>query len=403
MTPFFFTQMRRRFGLCLVTVLTGLVFALALCLVHRSADQMLRQIEEVYDNLEVRCTVTNLTGTQSDELKLSDWVLGVFDQGLAGKNYSSDLSMAEYVRDIQCRCSVVCTFPQNNIRYTLSGVNDIGADNALQQSAGCMIWWRDGYNEGVFQSGENVLLLPVELEEQMADEDGQIVLEVGGGEDPVTVSFQVAGVYSGGAGRLYCPWTVGRDLCVRVNGYLWLDSVSATIRDNRRIDEFWETQASRCFVKPSKEGTPVLWEGSPIYQTYPYALAVYDDTLVKTVEQLQRNRQLLRIVSGLILAASFGASAVYSFLALRHRRRELKLQHILGQKPVDILRCALLEHGILCLIGVVIGIGIFCLAVRDAPDLAAVIAFWFASLGGTALAYLLTMRKTFLETSLGRE
>jgi hypothetical protein len=105
----------------------------------------------------------------------------------------------------------------------------------------------------------------------------------------------------------------------------------------------------------------------------------------------------------LILAASFGVSAVYSFLALRHRRRELKLQHILGQKPAGILCCALLEHGILSLIGAAMGVGIFCAAYRDTPDLTAVTVFCFVSLGGTALSYLLTMRKAFLEASLGRE
>lgn len=403
MTPYLFTQMRRRIGLCLVTVLAALVFALALCLLHRSAGQMSRQIEAVYDNLEVRCAVTNLTGTQSDALDLPDWVLCVFDQELAGKDYNSHLSLSAYVRDVQCRCSVVCTSPQNNVRYTLSGISGLGAEGALLPSAGAVIRWQDGYSEDFFQGNENALLLPAELEAQLTDEEGQIVLEVGGGEEPVVVSFQVAGVYTGGAGRLYCPWKVGRDLCVRANGYLRLDSVSAAIRNNRRIEEFWENQASRCFVKPSKDGKPVPWDASPIYQTYPYALAIYDDTLVKTVEQLQRNRQLLQIVSGLILAASFGVSAVYSFLTLRHRRRELKLQYILGQKPEDILCCALLEHGMLCLIGAVMGVGIFCFALRDAPHLVAVIAFWFASLGGTALAYLLTMRKAFLETSLGRE
>ena len=364
---------------------------------------MSRQIEAVYDNLEVCCAVTNLTGTQSDALDLPDWVLGVFDQPLAGKNYSSDLSLAEYVRDVQCRCSVVCTSPQNNVRYTLSGINVLGAESALQPSAGTVIRWQDGYSEDIFRGNENALLLPAELEAQLTDEEGQIVLEVGGGEEPVMMSFHVAGVYTGGAGRLYCPWIVGRDLCVAANGYLQLDSVSATIKDNRRIDEFWENQASRCFVKPSKDGKPVPWDASPIYQTYPYALAIYDDTLVKTVEQLQRNRQLLQIVSGLILAASFGVSAVYSFLTLRHRRRELKLQYILGQKTTDILVGALVEHGTLCLAGAAIGTGAFCFAFRDVPHLAAVTAFWFASLCGMALAYLLTMRKTFLETSLGRE
>ena len=82
MTPYFFKQMRKRTGLCLVVVLTALAFSLALCMLQRSRDQMAARIEEVYDNLEVRCSVTNLTGTQSDRLNLPEWVLRLFTTGM---------------------------------------------------------------------------------------------------------------------------------------------------------------------------------------------------------------------------------------------------------------------------------------------------------------------------------
>ena len=82
MTPYFFKQMRKRTGLCLVVVLTALAFSLALCMLQRSRDQMAVRIEEVYDNLEVRCSVTNLTGTQSDRLNLPEWVLRLFTTGM---------------------------------------------------------------------------------------------------------------------------------------------------------------------------------------------------------------------------------------------------------------------------------------------------------------------------------
>ena len=80
MTPYFFKQMRKRTSLCLVVVLTALAFSLALCMLQRSRDQMAARIEEVYDNLEVRCSVTNLTGTQSDQLNLPVKFIGVGEQ-----------------------------------------------------------------------------------------------------------------------------------------------------------------------------------------------------------------------------------------------------------------------------------------------------------------------------------
>ena len=47
MTPYFFKQMRKRTGLCLVVVLTALAFSLALCMLQRFRDQMAARIEEV--------------------------------------------------------------------------------------------------------------------------------------------------------------------------------------------------------------------------------------------------------------------------------------------------------------------------------------------------------------------
>ena len=207
----------------------------------------------------------------------------------------------------------------------------------------------------------------------------------------------------GGSGRLYCSWWVVRQLCEETYGGLTLDSLSAAMADNRKIGEFWDGYASRYFVAPTKDGTPVPWEGSRLYRTYPFALAVYDDVLVKTVEQLQQNQRLLGLVSWLLGLASFGVGAVFSILLLRHRSRELKLQFILGQSRGSILVWALTEHGILSLLGVIIGAGGFWLAFRTAPAWGPVAGFWVMNLAGTALAYLLTMRRKFLESNLGRE
>ena len=140
-----------------------------------------------------------------------------------------------------------------------------------------------------------------------------------------------------------------------------------------------------------------------MYRTYPFALAIYDDTLVKTVDQLHQNQKLLGLVSWLLGLSAFGVGAVFSILLLRHRSRELKLQYILGQARGGILLWALVEHGLLSLLGAAIGAGGFCVAFWTAPAWGPVAVFWGMNLAGTALAYLLTMRRTFLETNLGRE
>lgn len=47
-----------------------------------------------------------------------------------------------------------------------------------------------------------------------------------------------------------------------------------------------------------------------MYRTYPFALAIYDDTLVKTVDQLHQNQKLLGLVSWLLGLSAFGVGAV---------------------------------------------------------------------------------------------
>ena len=159
MTPYFFKQMRKRTGLCLVVVLTALAFSLALCMLQRSRDQMAARIEEVYDNLEVRCSVTNLTGTQSDRLNLPEWVLRLFTTGMTTGNFQEDGLFTPYVRDVQVRSTVYCTQPGGTVPHALSGITGLAADSALQPDSGCTILWREGFDASVFQ-GRGYSLLP---------------------------------------------------------------------------------------------------------------------------------------------------------------------------------------------------------------------------------------------------
>ena len=403
MTPYFFKQMRKRTSLCLVVVLTALAFSLALCMLQRSRDQMAARIEEVYDNLEVRCSVTNLTGTQSDQLNLPDWVLRLFDGEKTYGNFQDNDLFAPYVRDVQVRSTVYCTTPGDQDRLTLSGVTGLKADSSLLASSGCTVIWREGFGEDMFRGRGFSLLLPEE-QAHLVDEDGYVTLEFSPSSGETEQHrFLVVGTYAGGAGRLYCPWWVARQLCLEVYGAITMDSLSAAMADNRRIDQFWDEYGSRYFVEPTRDGTPVPWEESLMYRTYPFALAIYDDTLVKTVDQLHQNQKLLGLVSWLLGLSAFGVGAVFSILLLRHRSRELKLQYILGQARGGILLWALVEHGLLSLLGAAIGAGGFCVAFRTAPAWGPVAGFWVMNLAGTALAYLLTMRRKFLESNLGRE
>ncbi len=69
----------------------------------------------------------------------------------------------------------------------------------------------------------------------------------------------MVGTYAGGAGRLYCPWWVARQLCLRCTAPSRWTACPPPWRTTGSIGEFWDGYASRYFVAPTKDGTPVPW------------------------------------------------------------------------------------------------------------------------------------------------
>lgn len=69
-----------------------------------------------------------------------------------------------------------------------------------------------------------------------------------------------------------------------------------------KLMNFGKCAPGGTFVKPDPEGTPVSWDSSPVYETYPYALAVYDDGLVETVNSLQHHQKIFRLCISLLVA-----------------------------------------------------------------------------------------------------
>ncbi len=386
--PYFFKQMARRRALSLATVVIAFVFAVALCLLSRGQTEMHERIAEVYRTMEVPCSVTNLTGTKSDELDLPDWVINLFFYGITtpGEAPAAD-SFHSYLQKVAAKMHLNCS--RQGATVKLFGITALDAAPELGE-----IRWTQGYDEQIFYGAEAVCLAPEGTSEQSV-----CLLLEGQGNEKMSARLTVAGTFDGA--DFYCPWEFAKNLSLQAQGYLQADSIRAVLADNRRIDEFREKWADIYFVEPSKEGTPVAWDASPAYATYPYALAIYDGTLQATVQKLERNCTLLRAASAALLAAAFAIAAVFNSLTLRSRGKELKLQHILGQGKL--LLSALAEQGILSLCGLAMGFGGFALLYGVPRQWWSIPLFWLMSIIGAAVAYGCTMRKRFLEAPLGRD
>lgn len=75
-------RIRRKPWLCAVIFLFAVVMSLALCSLSHGTDAALAEYETVCAQVPIRCTVTNLTGNQSDNLEIYHGILGLFTGSL---------------------------------------------------------------------------------------------------------------------------------------------------------------------------------------------------------------------------------------------------------------------------------------------------------------------------------
>lgn len=393
--PYFWKQMYKRWASSLGAILLGLAFAFSLSWLAKARVDTAAGIEDVYDNMRVKCAVTNLKGTQSTTLALASWVPMLFMEDLEVEGMPGIKDpFYDYVTDVQAAVRVPCTLYGQKI--TLLGLTGLAAEPSLLAENGGTVVWREGFDESIFSGTEAVCLAPMSY-----DSDTVVFTLTSPTEETQQREFTVAGNCAGEL--FYCPWEVGREMSTFAMGYFNTDRISATFRDNRKIDEFWQNFGSRYFAEPNRTGEPTPWESSPMYVSYPYALAIYDDTLNATVEKLEKNQKILTAASYLVLAAAFGTAALGGFLTLRSRSQELKLQYIMGISQWKLLLAAVAEQGVLSLGGILTGAAAFALIFRYAPDAPAIGCFLVMTLGGTALAYAVTMNKQFLEANQGGE
>ncbi len=372
--PYLWRQVRRRGPLSLAIALMALVVGGLLCTLAGAKARTARQMEEVYDQVPVACAVTDLTGTQTDGLGLPEWAVNLFlsdTTTVGGKPL--ERAFSSFVTDVRAKLSlktrIVCAEGGSSGEMPLTAVTGISADKALWAENGCTISWNEGCGEDMFQSEQPLCLLPADAAEAAETaEAGQITLCVSGEYvKPVERTFRVAGTYTGGSGDIYCSWPVGTELSLAVNGYLLADSLSADIRSNRELEQFWDSCAGLFFVRPDLEGTPVEWTASPVYTYFPYALLINDTVLRQTIAGLERNQMILNVLVRAILLMSLAGGALVSFLLVRGRERELALQCVLGMPRRTMFAGAFWEQFLLALAGTALAAGGYALLAGAPP------------------------------------
>ena len=109
----------------------GAVIALTLCGLKKAQAEALVQYQEVFRNVKVDCRVTNLTGSQSDNLHIFPALYSQF--------LDSGTPLGALVENVQIKGTTDITW--NGETYTLVGLNATQADRNLLPENGCTIFW----------------------------------------------------------------------------------------------------------------------------------------------------------------------------------------------------------------------------------------------------------------------
>ncbi len=322
------------------------VIALVLCGLHMGNEEARKQYEEIYTTIDVRCTVTNLAGDQSDKLPLSVATLGLFTGTY--EHGSSDLM--PYVEDVQIKGSEKIL--RNGKEYTLTAITSTKIAPALWPENGCVIFWQDDYDERVFGGEELVCLIPEALAKEL-EEQGESVdtlplfleAEVPQFQTDYEGELTIVGTYSSeDTTTIYLPWTSYVGIRRSCNSYENVQAIRATLRDNRTLAEF-RAVASAHFVEPNPN-----YAGRVDVDGFYQALDINDYQLKQADLTLRNSMRVNELVTLLVFVASALAGFFVGFLVIRSRKREITLMRTLGCSNGRIYEEFAMEQ-LLCILG----------------------------------------------------
>ena len=384
------SETKKHLKCILILLLICAVIAVAVYALHATAEEKLTKYEEDLAAIPVTLTVTTPTGeleteilkdgtVYERELSIPNWVYQIFTEREPVKFYdvseakdlseanklrkdepSAELSFAEYVKDVQLMVSEQINKVGDysfSIReyYYAYGITSLDCVPLFASDWESEITWFDGYDESIFASNGLYCLIPAsKLEEYdngngeavvsfyytaMSHQyvDGELVKEKEERECPYTL--KIAGTYTGGDwNSIYCPLDIVEKACSELESTPLVLSLSATLADNSRLEEFRE-KMSLCFLEPAPENEDIPWgyyvEWQNIFRyhdVYPLGLAIDDEALlalpdVTGVVGVLKTIVKIGIAVIAVIIAGISVGLLVIFLKNKKKNKALKPLH----------------------------------------------------------------------------
>ena len=331
-----------------VILFTG-IMALLLCVLQISMEREEKNRAYIYETVPVPVYVTNLTGTQKDNLGISRSTAYVFENLLD-----------KYIGQISLKTRTSATWMEMDgailPSQELVGISNLAAAQELSQLGEDAVVWLSGYDEESLWQDNLVCILP----QNMLPEDGNIpetvlfhfeatIYNSEKKQDEIVsidLTFSVAGYHMNNS-RIYCPVANAVNVNWRMNYPVKYDSVSGILIDNYSIDALRET-ASEWFAEPQLTSDTTS-------ERYSYALKIDDSQLRAADEAMERSCTINRICTAAVFALSASAGFVIGFLMVRSRKKEIALMRTMGTPNRSVYFAFVLEQMLCVILGIVLG------------------------------------------------
>ena len=345
MLRYVWIRIKRKPLIFVAILLFAAIIALALCGLHSGNDTALAQYNEIYYKIDVRCTVTNLAGDQSDRLNIQPGTVALFTE---------PSGLSDLLEDVQVKGSVEIMW--NNEAYTLTGITSTDIEPKLWQENGCTIFWNENVDGSFFGGSGMECIIPRELEKKLGEADrptDQFPLSLSAVhqyETDYDGVLAVVGTYQGKNDKtIYCPWNTYVAILRSMGRYSTADSLYATLRDNRNLSLLRET-AAQYFAEPDPNAAGVTAVGG-----YYLALDINDSQLSQARSNLENSMTVNRTAAVLVLALSAVAGAFIGFLMVRNRKKESALMRTMGTSNSRIYVSFVIEQMIFAVLGAIVG------------------------------------------------
>lgn len=291
-------------------------------------------IENMVQNTQIHCVVTDPQGSGSDNLQM----LSAFVDMLMGMRHERGCYLDEYVKNVQAKASRPLDQPAG---MTLRRILSFDSDSALAAVAGVHIELTEGWSEDVFQTDARVCVVPAELATKTGTDGQPYIMAVLNG---VPVELQVIGTVSGSSGDvIWCPFYLRAE--EGISEVFRVESCSFDILDNSRL-EACKTAIYESFVEPSL---------SNVNDGLSYGVLIQDETYQSTLSELRSNLSILRLLLPILIVLCGCIGFLATYLSTRGRIREFAVMRCLGVRRRRIFAQMFGEQLLLAVLGAAVG------------------------------------------------